>query len=56
MGNRQVTGGEFVFVASDKELLVAAQAAGMTTLDPEAMNAIERLRRLRALESERQNS
>lgn len=33
----------FMFVASDKELLTAAQAAGMETLNPEGENAMEAL-------------
>jgi predicted nucleic acid-binding protein len=35
--------GEFVLVASDKELLKAAEGAGIKTLDPEAEGAMEAL-------------
>lgn len=52
-GNRRVTGGEYVFVASDKELLAATEAAGMTILDPEANGAIAQLRKLRGHEPTR---
>lgn len=40
--------GEVVFVASDKELLSATRAGGMTTLDPEAEDAMDQLRSLRS--------
>ncbi|GAC1458148.1 MAG: hypothetical protein PVSMB1_08000 [Gemmatimonadaceae bacterium] len=39
---------EFTFVTSDKELLAAAEAAGISTLDPEAEGAIEELRKSRS--------
>lgn len=35
---------DFVFVASDRELLTAAESAGVETLNPEGDGAIERLR------------
>jgi predicted nucleic acid-binding protein len=43
-----VPGGGFVFVSSDKELVAATKASGMTTLDPESENAMEELRKIRA--------
>jgi predicted nucleic acid-binding protein len=48
--NRTVIGGAFVFVVSDKELLSAARASNMSTLDPEADDAMEWLRDLRLRE------
>jgi len=39
--------GTFVFVSSDKDLLAAAESAGMKTLDPEAEDAMEKLRSIR---------
>ena len=38
---------KLVFVTSDKELLSAASTAGIDTLDPEAADAMERLKKLR---------
>jgi uncharacterized protein len=39
--SRTITGGAFVFVVSDKELLAAARELKMTTLDPETPSALE---------------
>ena len=39
--------GGLMFVCSDKELLAAAEAAGMETLNPEADEALEKLRATR---------
>jgi predicted nucleic acid-binding protein len=41
---KNAEGEELVLVASDKELLAAAQAAHITTLDPEAADAMEVLK------------
>lgn len=42
-----VSGTRVVMVSSDRELLDAAEAAGLTPLDPQAADAAERLRQAR---------
>lgn len=42
-----VSGTRVVMVSSDRELLDAAEAAGLTPLDPQAADAAERLRQIR---------
>lgn len=42
-----VSGTRVVMVSSDRELLDAAEAAGLTPLDPQAADAAERLRQVR---------
>jgi uncharacterized protein len=44
---KQASVAEIVFVASDKELVKAAEAAGLAVLDPESDDALLSLRKLR---------